>query len=641
MWNPGELIFGLIHLAQGINNFGALYIWILILFTVGVGTWRFVVERAVFHEVRNLTQDLVDIPGEDPRIQLQEWFTKQPKTPKLNPLWEQYRKALQMHDANGEPAVVDPLRYFSEYAILYHIAHRRITEIIPSLLTMAGILGTFLGLVAGLHGLNINSPNELNSGIGQLVEGLSLKFTSSVFGILFALSWILVDRMFWSPKLEKAVIDLLDRLEKLFEVPPEEFLLHQLTLLQKAQRDDLSTLVTDALIPQLIGGFQDALSKILVPEIHQLGVKEEETVAHLNALGEELTKMAEKTTQTQMSGLEQIAHTFIDQVSMQTVELTRSLHEAFARTVEVQHEILDIARQAFQEAQRSMEQAEQVNQVQLELWNQSATIHRQLLESAGYWSQFVESLKEVTQGLESRLDHFFSQMETQSVGFVERFQLIEQAMLRDLQSLVSEMKDVMEVIESEKLMLSTAQEHFHDEQLRFADHMSSAINRFPALVQELTTSVRDTEEKASQALTQWATAMTHYGESMNQVLSNHMTELQGLQTAMAEEMLRLTATFTSTAQTLQNHMGKAMDTLQENLHTGLQYTFSQFDNELAQAVDYLSNGVKVVEHGVKTLAIPVQQVDEAAKTLHYHMNALSQLMSRFQYPIPQDEVNRS
>ncbi|SMC05848.1 hypothetical protein SAMN00768000_2488 [Sulfobacillus thermosulfidooxidans DSM 9293] len=640
MGNPGEWIFGLIHAAGGINTFGAEYVWTLFFGTVAVGIWRMWAEGRVFRDVGNLTQALDQARDKEPRMQLQGWFADHPESV-LKPLWDQYRQALQIHDASGEAAVVDPLRYFSEYAILYNIAHRRITEIIPTLLTMAGILGTFLGLVAGLHGLNINSSSNLSSGIAQLVGGLSLKFTSSVFGILLALLWIIADKMIWSPRLEKAVVDLLDRLEKLFEVPPEELLLHQLTLLQQAQRDDLATLVTDALIPQLVGGFQDALYKTLVPEIQHLGVKEEETVARLNALGEELTRVAENTTQAQMTGLEQIAHTFIDQVSMQTVDLTRSLHEAFAQTVDVQHEILDIARQAFQEAQRSMEQAEKVNQVQRDLWNESAAIHRELLDSAGYWSQFVESMKEVTQGLPTRLENFFSQLETQSRVFVERFQSIEEAMLRDFHSVVTEMKDVMEVIESEKMMLAAAQEHFQHEQLRFADQMSLAIDRFPTVVEELKTAVRDIEEQATQALTQWATALSHYGESMSQALSNHMEAFHELETSMAEKMLQLTATFATTAQAFQNYVEKTMDTLQENLSTGIHYTFSQFDDELAQAVDYLANGVKVIESGVKTLAIPVQQVDEAARILFQHMNTFSQAMSRMQYRETQDEVNRS
>lgn len=194
MINPGSAIYSLIHAAGGINKFGGLYIWGLIVATVAVGVWRFFQENRVRKEVQSFTKSLQSTP-DDARFNAGRWFSDHPRA-KLRVLWAQYQQALQHEEADGH--IPDPTRFFSEEAILFGLADRRITEVVPGLLTMAGILGTFLGLVAGLHGLNPGAPNGLSAGIEQLIGGLSLKFTSSVYGIFFALLWLILDRLWWS-----------------------------------------------------------------------------------------------------------------------------------------------------------------------------------------------------------------------------------------------------------------------------------------------------------------------------------------------------------------------------------------------------------------------------------------------------------
>lgn len=62
-------------------------------------------------------------------------------------------------------------------------------EATPGLLTGAGILFTFLGLAAGVYGLDPTNAEQLTSGVKTLLGGMSLAFLTSIAGLGTALWW--------------------------------------------------------------------------------------------------------------------------------------------------------------------------------------------------------------------------------------------------------------------------------------------------------------------------------------------------------------------------------------------------------------------------------------------------------------------
>lgn len=58
---------------------------------------------------------------------------------------------------------------------------KHFTDYIPALMTSLGILGTFLGIVAGLFNFD---PKHVDASIGQLLEGLKTAFYTSIIGII-------------------------------------------------------------------------------------------------------------------------------------------------------------------------------------------------------------------------------------------------------------------------------------------------------------------------------------------------------------------------------------------------------------------------------------------------------------------------
>lgn len=63
------------------------------------------------------------------------------------------------------------------------------TQYTPTLLTTLGILGTFVGIVSGLLGFDVN---DIDGSIGNLLSGLKTAFITSLAGMLFSISFKLL-----------------------------------------------------------------------------------------------------------------------------------------------------------------------------------------------------------------------------------------------------------------------------------------------------------------------------------------------------------------------------------------------------------------------------------------------------------------
>jgi hypothetical protein len=80
-----------------------------------------------------------------------------------------------------------------------------LTNLLPGLFVIAGILGTFLGIKAALPelaGLDIEKPDATKAAIANFLTAITFKMNSSIFGILYSVffsivnSWLSPERIF-------------------------------------------------------------------------------------------------------------------------------------------------------------------------------------------------------------------------------------------------------------------------------------------------------------------------------------------------------------------------------------------------------------------------------------------------------------
>jgi len=154
--------------------------------------------RSVLKRFHRSTHQL---PPRDPRnLEHIDDLLNRPEFFPLTAAWQHYRTQLDnRQDSDGFDtwrSVYPDLRSsFSYQRLVQTYGQRRLAEVIPPTLTAIGILGTFIGLVAGVPDLGGLDLEQLRLHISTLLGGMSIAFNSSVVAILSSILWSVSDRL--------------------------------------------------------------------------------------------------------------------------------------------------------------------------------------------------------------------------------------------------------------------------------------------------------------------------------------------------------------------------------------------------------------------------------------------------------------
>lgn len=94
---------------------------------------------------------------------------------------------------------------------------RRIISITPTSLTTLGLLGTFMGILIGLAGFDVD---DIDGSVPKLLDGMKIAFGTSVAGIISAISFKLVAAVFTKENIENREVtpsDIYNVLKKISE----------------------------------------------------------------------------------------------------------------------------------------------------------------------------------------------------------------------------------------------------------------------------------------------------------------------------------------------------------------------------------------------------------------------------------------
>ena len=125
--------------------------------------------------------------------------------------WTEFVETLVLPvPGSGDPIrnTAEVSRYLNDATIIFPRISFGFYQSVPNLLTGFGILGTFIGLAFGVgaasSGLASSNPDRITDSLQQLLDGASLAFLTSIFGILCSILFVFVDRVA-SRKLHLAV----------------------------------------------------------------------------------------------------------------------------------------------------------------------------------------------------------------------------------------------------------------------------------------------------------------------------------------------------------------------------------------------------------------------------------------------------
>lgn len=157
-------------------------------------------------------------------------------------LWHEYNETLVGGRGGELLNTVDAEHYFRSDTLAPELLHDRTISGRSSILTVLGVLGTFLGLTFGLEGIDLSgSADQLTEGVRVLISGASTAFLTSVFGVTASLIVQAAEKRA-SGKIEAAIQSLQIDLDHLFEKQTSEASLVAIMNSSEASQEHLAVL---------------------------------------------------------------------------------------------------------------------------------------------------------------------------------------------------------------------------------------------------------------------------------------------------------------------------------------------------------------------------------------------------------------
>lgn len=121
------------------------------------------------------------------------WQEKRFMGNRLKGSWLRFLQNAEQLDRRGLPCNVED--YINDDTVTHGPGNATLAELIPGLLTSLGILGTFMGMMRGLSGLDFSNSDAIIEGIPVLLDGMKFAFGTSVAGVSCSIVFNMLNRI--------------------------------------------------------------------------------------------------------------------------------------------------------------------------------------------------------------------------------------------------------------------------------------------------------------------------------------------------------------------------------------------------------------------------------------------------------------
>ena len=208
--------------------------------------------------------------------------------------WQKFLLNAGQLDVRGMPCDIED--YINEDSVIDKPGHSQLAELIPSLLTSLGILGTFIGLMEGLTSVNFSDAQGTMDSIPLLLTGMRFAFATSVAGITCSLLF----NMFYRMSVGRAcrALDSFD--EAFYELAMPRPLSPEVQLIcQKQDEEERLAHIAEAVGSRVSASLEMAVSRAMDP------------------LTKSLDTFIQGATQEQVEGVRRIVGQFVSQMNAQ------------------------------------------------------------------------------------------------------------------------------------------------------------------------------------------------------------------------------------------------------------------------------------------------------------------------------------
>ena len=219
---------------------------------------------------------------------------------RLRGTWLRFLQNAEQLDRRGLPTNVED--YINDDTVTHGPGNATLAELIPSLLTSLGILGTFMGLSRGLSTLNFADSTQLVEGIPVLLEGMRFAFGTSVAGISCSIVFNMLNRISQGSSY-RAIDDFVTSFTQLAMSRPLDNDVQ--LIIQNQDRNYMLQGINDTLVERLADNVGRSITRAMTP------------------VSDSMDRFIIGATRNQIDGVNRIVARFLD-------EMDRSLGNQFS-----------------------------------------------------------------------------------------------------------------------------------------------------------------------------------------------------------------------------------------------------------------------------------------------------------------------
>ena len=210
---------------------------------------------------------------------------------RLKGSWLRFLQNAEQLDRRGLPTNVED--YINDDTVTHGPGNAGLAELIPSLLTSLGILGTFMGLSRGLSSLNFADSTQLIQGIPDLLSGMKFAFGTSVAGISCSLVFNMINRISQGSSY-RAIDDFVSSFTQLAMSRPLDNDVQM--IIQNQDRNFMLQGINDKLVDRLADSVSRSISMTM------------------NPVAESMDRFIVGTTRNQIEGVNHIVSRFLSEM---------------------------------------------------------------------------------------------------------------------------------------------------------------------------------------------------------------------------------------------------------------------------------------------------------------------------------------
>lgn len=519
------------------------------------------------------------------------FFSNLKKDQSYGYIWQEFDETIvKTKDEDGNFRIyntVDAYQLFNFNTLVKSNINIRYYNAVAGILTGLGLLGTFLGITAGLGGIEEGgSVSELKGGIFQLLSGAQLAFSTSVWGIFLSLLFNIFEKNLVNKLADKTRL-LQSAIDSLFTKARSETILLDTLKESKKQTKQLTKFNND-LVFRIGEALDDAVTKNLSPVFEEVrdAVEELQAVKQESAT-EAIGQMAEEFKSAMTAG----ANRQVEQMSDTVRETAKLLNEANQKTSRDQEEMKELLNSHLLDFKQKMDSIMQ------DLTSQQQVNNKEMQES------MEGILRRVESGLERTDKHFESLVNETQDRVNKNLEGVKDLFEQLSTDFTTKVGDLTKRYDQERNSLEN-----------LLDKVEVQVKSFNESVKNMdgvSTKIREVVPNMNRTSKSLADSVDNFSESQKQMLQI-LVEVQEKYKTINSENDELYENIKLTLERTEDHWEayeKRFDSLREELNgvftelqsglseyqtqtkNGLVSNLQDFDNHMGGAITRLSGGV--------------------------------------------------